>query len=131
MRDAMMRVLMLSAGLLLVGCASEPVQPKPNLVAVQGPVGSTAVGGNIGVTSPSIETQRLAAAKNLNLKVFSKDGQELFCRSNLVTGSHIQRDTRCFTAEQLDQLDQATQRDVDQFINRPDTQNPARLPGSH
>ena len=126
----MMRALMLpiGLGLLMVGCAGEPVQPKPNLVAVQGPVGSTAVSGNIGVTSPSIEAQRLAAAKNLNLKVFAKDGQELFCRSNLVTGSHIQRDTRCFTAEQLDQMDQATQRDVDQFINRPDTMNPAKLP---
>ena len=81
-----------------------------------------------GVTSSSIEAQRLAAAKNLNLKVIDKDGKELFCRSNLVTGSHIRRDTRCFTAEQVEQMDQATQREVDTFLTHPDTMNPAKLP---
>jgi hypothetical protein len=124
-----MRALLLLTALLTVGCATQPPEPKPNLVAVQAPVGSTSAGANSGVTSPDIEAQRLAAAKNLNLKVFAKDGQELFCRSNLVTGSHIQRDTRCFTAEQLDQLQQANDRQVDTFLNRPDTQKPASLGG--
>jgi hypothetical protein len=63
--------------------------------------------------------QRLAAAKNLNLKVMSKDGQQLFCRSNLVTGSHISRDTRCYTAEQLDRMQEQTQRDLEQSYIRP------------
>jgi hypothetical protein len=125
-----MRVLIFLTGLAVVGCASQP-QPEPNLIAVQAPVGSTSAGANIGVTSPDIEAQRLAAAKNLNLKVVAKDGQELYCRSNLVTGSHIQRDTRCFTAEQLDQLQQANERQVDTFLHNSGTQNPPRLPGSN
>ena len=128
--DAGMRALILLTGLAMVGCASSPPQPEPNALSVQAPVGSTSAGAVSGVTSSAIEEQRLAAAKNLNLKVFSKDGKELFCRSNLVTGSHIQRDTRCFTAEQLDQMEQAKEREVETFITRPDTQNPAKLPGS-
>lgn len=122
-----MRALILLAGLGVVGCSGSPPRPEPNALSVQAPVGSTSVGAVSGVTSSAIEAQRLAAAKNMNLKVLSKDGKELYCRSNLVTGSHIQRDTRCFTAEQLDQMDQATQREVETFIARPDSQNPARL----
>jgi len=125
-----MRGLILLAGLVVVGCSNTAPRPEPNALSVQAPVGSTSAGAVSGVTSTAIEEQRLAAAKNLNLKVFSKDGKELFCRSNLVTGSHIQRDTRCFTAEQLDQMEQAKEREVETFITRPDTQNPAKLPGS-
>jgi hypothetical protein len=124
-----MRALLLLTAVLTVGCATQSTEPRPNLVAVQAPVGSTSSGANIGVTSPDIEAQRLAAAKNLNLKVFAKDGQQLFCRSNLVTGSHIQRDTRCFTAEQLDEMQQANERQVDTFLNRPDTQKPSSFGG--
>jgi hypothetical protein len=29
--------------------------------------------------------------------VMAKDGQRPYCRSNLMTGSHIQADMRCFT----------------------------------
>ena len=33
-----------------------------------------------------IEDQRLAAAKNLNLHVVTKDGVRLFCRTELISG---------------------------------------------
>jgi hypothetical protein len=112
---------MILLGLALVGCAAQPSAPPAAKVVAQAPAGAAA-------GSPAdIETQRLAAAKNLNLKVFNKDGQQLFCRSNLVTGSHIQRDTRCYTAEQLDILDRAVQREVDEFLVKPNIQNPASI----
>jgi hypothetical protein len=123
-----MRALVLLSGLAIVGCASNPQQGQPNPLAAQAPVGSSSAGAVSGVTSTSIEAQRLAAARNLNLKVVDKDGRALFCRSNLVTGSHIQRDTRCFTAEQVDQMEQAKEREVETFIARPDSMNPAKLP---
>jgi hypothetical protein len=117
-----MRAMILLTGLAVVGCAAQPSAPPANQVVAQAPAG-TAAG------SPAdLETQRLAAAKNLNLKVFNKDGQQLFCRSNLVTGSHIQRDTRCYTADQLDNLEREVQRQADQFLVAPNSQSPARLP---
>jgi hypothetical protein len=120
--------VVIAATAAVVGCAGQPSTPQAQSSAAQAP---SAAATAPAATAADIETQRLAAAKNLNLKVINKDGQQLFCRSNLITGSHIQRDTRCFTAAQVDQMDQAVQREVEQFIQRPyDTQNPAKLPGS-
>src|ERR1700736_1673207 len=95
------RTLMLLMAMVAAGCASQPA----NYLSPSGAAVPTA----------NIEAQRLAAAKNLNLKVVDKDGQRLFCRSNLGTGSHISRDTRCYTAEQLDKMQEQTQRDIESF----------------
>ena len=37
---------------------------------------------------------------------------------------------RCYTAEQLDRIDQAVQRQFEQFLVAPNLQNPANLNGS-
>jgi len=98
-----MRALMLLAAILGAGCASQPTNPQAASSAAP----------------PAItDTQRLAIAKNLNLKVIDKDGQQLFCRSNFVTASRIQRDTSCYTADQLEKLEAQQQRDLDQISLR-------------
>jgi len=51
--------------------------------------------------------------------VVNKDGQQLFCRSNFITTSRIQRDTTCYTADQLDRLEAQQQRELDQLSNQP------------
>jgi len=117
-----MRAMILLTALAVVGCASQPGGPPANKVVAQAP------GGAAAGTPADIDAQRLAAAKNLNLKVVNKDGQQLFCRSNLYTGSHIQRDTRCYTADQLENLEREVQRQADEFLVAPNTQNPAKLP---
>ena len=99
-----MRALMLVTAMLLGGCASQPTKPQPAPIA-----------GQISLT----EAGRLEAAKNLNLKIVDKDGQQLYCRSNYVTASRIQRDTTCYTADQLDKLEAQQQRELDQLNNRP------------
>ena len=96
-----MRAL-LFLSLILAGCAS----PNPQTASVSGRIETTDAG-------------RLAIAKNLNLKLVDKDGQQLFCRSNFVTASRIQRDTTCYTADQLDKLEAQQQRELDQLSNRP------------
>jgi hypothetical protein len=92
-----MRALPLLTAILVAGCASQPANQS---------------------TGQTTDAGRLALAKNLNLKLVDKDGQKLYCRSDYETGSHIQRDTTCFTAEQLDKLQQRTQRDWDQLTSR-------------
>jgi hypothetical protein len=105
-----MRALMLLTAILGAGCASQQAsQPTP-------PSSPAAA-----VPTADIETQRLAQARNLNLKVVNKDGQQLFCRSNYHTASRIERDTTCYTADQLDKMEAAQQRELDQFNNRPNT----------
>jgi hypothetical protein len=95
-----MRALMLLTAILAAGCASQPTNPQ------------TASGaGQLSTT----DAQRLAQAKNLNLKLVNKDGQQLFCRANWQTGSHIQQDTTCYTADQLDKMEAQQQRDLDRL----------------
>jgi hypothetical protein len=104
---------MLLTVILAAGCASQPSRP---------PVASSS-----GAIAAS-DAQRMELAKNLNLKVIDKDGQQLFCRSNFVTASRIKRDTTCFNADQLDKMEAQQQRELDQFENgRP---NSIRVPGS-
>jgi hypothetical protein len=98
-----MRALILVTAILAAGCASPPTNPQTASGAA--PLALTDAG-------------RLAMAKNLNLKLVDKDGQQLFCRSNFVTASRIQRDTTCYTADQLDKLEAQQQRDLDQFTLR-------------
>jgi hypothetical protein len=102
-----MRALMLLTVMLIGGCAGQPASSpaRSNPAAV--------------VPTGDIEAQRLAQARNLNLKVVDKDGQQLFCRSNYITTSRIQRDTTCYTADQLDKMEAQQQRELDQLNNRP------------
>jgi hypothetical protein len=95
-----MRAMMLVTALLIAGCAGQPSNPQ--------------AAANSGRLATS-EAGRLALARNLNLKVVDKDGQQLFCRSNFMTGSHIERDTTCYTADELDKLEAKQQRDLDQL----------------
>jgi hypothetical protein len=109
-----MRALILLTAILATGCASQPNHPQT--AASAEPLQATDAG-------------RLAQAKNLNLKLVNKDGQQVYCRSNFVTASRIQRDTTCYTAEQLDQLEAQQQRELDQINNRPNAIK--GLPGSN
>jgi hypothetical protein len=98
----MRAIVLLTAAIVVAGCAGQPSKSQPQLG-----------GGEISTT----DAQRLAAARNLNLKLVNKDGQQLYCRSNYQTASRIQRDTTCYTADQLEMLQQQTDRDLD-YLSR-------------
>jgi PBP1b-binding outer membrane lipoprotein LpoB len=103
------RILISVAAVLISGCASQPTAPP----TLSSPAAAA--------PTADIEAQRAAQARNLNLKVVNKDGQQLFCRSNYMTTSRIQRDTTCYTADQLDRMEGQQQRELDQLNNRPNT----------
>ena len=98
-----MRALMLTTAMLIGGCASLADKPQ-------------STPGNLRPTLT--DAQRLTLAKNLNLKLIDQDGQRVYCRSNFETGSRIRRDTTCYTADQLDQMEARMQHDLDQFSLR-------------
>jgi hypothetical protein len=98
-----MRALMLATAMIIGGCASQPTNPQTATPA-----------GQLALT----DAGRLAIAKNLNLKLVDKDGQQLFCRSNFITASRIERDNSCYTADELDKMELLRQRDLDQFERR-------------
>ena len=109
-----MRIFILFVAMAVGSCASQP-SGSPTSLSTAPSVPSSAVAKPTG----SVEEQRLAAAKNLNMKVIDRDGQQLFCRSNLVTGSHIQRDVTCYTADQLDHMQAQMERDLNRLTTTP------------
>ena len=111
-----MRAMILLMGLAVVGCASQPSSPAADLVA-QSPAGAEAG------TPTDVEAQRLTTARKLNFKVIDKNGMQLFCRSNEITASRIQRYVTCYTAEQLDNIHAQMEREFDRQNLRP-TQSP-------
>ena len=105
-----MRRMILLASIIATGCAA---RPGFNYDPAQGmPLNNTSP------QNPSyIEAQRLAAAKNLNLHIVTKDGVRLFCRSEFISGSHIIKDNTCYTAEQIENMDDRTQRELKFYLN--------------
>ena len=88
-----MRAVLLAGALVIAGCASQPTGPAPNR---------------------DQDAQRVAEALKHGYKVVTTDGETLYCRSDFATASHIQKNTVCLTAQQLDDLDQRNQRIFDQ-----------------
>jgi len=121
-----MRAWMLVVAVAVVGCASQPSTPSSKLPTAQAPSVASSAAAQPG---DSAEARRLAAAHKLNLKVIDKDGQQVFCRSNLVTGSHLHRDETCYTADQLDHMQEQMRRDLDQI--KAETETERRSAVSH
>ena len=98
-RSTIFRSLCLTTAMIVSGCATQHNNPPP-------PPHSAAAAAPSG----DVEARRVAAAaKKLNLDVIKKDGQVVYCRSNVVTGSRFQKDRQCFTAEQVEAMQQQAQ----------------------
>lgn len=87
-----MRGLLLLIVLALAGCASQPNGP------------SVIVADAVPPSESMTEEQRVAYAKKMHLKLVTRSGQELFCQNDPLTGSHMQTPSRCYTAQELDDL---------------------------
>ncbi len=97
-----MPATLLAISLLITACAETPT--------AKGPAGAA--------TGHDLDAQRVAEAMKHGYKVTNTDGEVLYCRSDFATGSHIQKNTVCLTAQQLDDLDQRNQQALDS-PNRP------------
>jgi hypothetical protein len=74
----------------LAGCASKPQPPQPPVTR------------QVQVTTANVEDVQKAGYKIVN-----KDGQKLYCRTDLITGSHVRTRTQCLTEQELhDQMEQ-------------------------
>jgi hypothetical protein len=118
-----MRITILVGALCLTGCTAHPSAPTPTptpptqyVTADLRPI------SEIKPTSPDdqMTAKRLVQAKKEGFRVVNKDGEELFCRTELRTGSHAVRDTTCLTAKQIDDMQARTQADLQNYL-KPNT----------
>ena len=99
-----MRQTILVTALVIAGCAGQPSTPPPTryVAAASQPVlQPTTPGGDI-------DAKRLVDAKKEGFAVVNTDGEVLYCRTELRTGSHVVKDTTCLTAKQLDDMHEQT-----------------------
>jgi hypothetical protein len=123
-----MRATLLASALVIAGCASQPTTTATT-PATATPATAPAPAAAAGqpeqtATDPDLEKTRLAEALKHGYRVVNKDGETLYCRSDWATGSHIQKNTVCLTAQQLDDMHQRNQ----QALEGPNT--PINMPRS-
>lgn len=122
-----MRGLLLLTVLVLTACASEPKAPSTIVADAGHP---SIVADAIPPSQPMTEEQRIAYAKKMHFKLVTQNGEQLFCQNDPLTGSHMQTASRCYTAQQLDEL----QRDYDtrnRYMYRAVTPSPAQGQSGH
>jgi hypothetical protein len=100
-----MRAVLLASAFIIAGCATQPNASAPAPAALTDPAHPIA-------SDDDLDQKWLAKAIKRGYKVVNTNGEVLYCRSDFATGSHIQTNTVCLTARQLDEKDQRTQREL-------------------
>jgi hypothetical protein len=119
-----MRTLLFMLALSAVACTSQsikPVQTTATPVATAAPVAAPApaatqyispTGAKLGELSTTgnarADEKRIADAKKQGYKLVNTNGEELFCRTDPIIGSRVQKETTCMTARQLDDMHEQT-----------------------
>ena len=86
----MQSAIFLCSAIVLAGCAGAPPADAPTTPA------------NPPVTHRvKIDASNIVAVQYAGYKLVNKDGEPLYCRTDPVTGSHIQTRTVCLTEREL------------------------------
>ncbi len=89
----LMRSTMFGLTLTLCGCAGQPSAPQ-----------------SMSAERPLANPERVVEARKMGYRLVNENGQTLYCRSEVLTGSHVERETVCLTVAQVDRLREQTQR---------------------
>jgi hypothetical protein len=81
------------AAALLSGCATQSAPPVTRQVKV--------------------DSSNVEAVQRAGYKLVNKDGQKLYCRTDLITGSHARTKTQCLTEQELDDQMQEMKQSMD------------------
>jgi len=100
-------LLLAAITMIITACAGQPPTPTP-------PTPPAALGKSPG--AGLISPEELANARKLGFTPMVKDGQVLYCRQELKTGSHLQRESQCMTLAEFETLRQNTQQQMGEFL---------------
>jgi hypothetical protein len=112
-----MRAYVMAIALVMAGCAGRPAMaPKPTGSSVQPapPVLAPSEG--------ETRAQRQAQAKAMGYTLVNQDGEDMYCRTSVQTGSRLKKETVCLTASDMGILREATR----QTFSSPTLQMPPR-----
>jgi hypothetical protein len=89
-----MRLVILTSIVLAAGCASTP---KEAPVEKEVPIDAT----------------NIVPAQKAGYKVVNKDGETLYCKRNLKTGTRLRQETACLSEKEWRELSDTSQRSVE------------------
>jgi len=100
-----MRMILLVCACILAACAGQPsTGPKTTVVKASQQAPLKADG--------TVDTQTLVNARKMGYTVKNENGETLYCRTENKMGSHVEKETVCLTAQQIDELREQTQRSL-------------------
>jgi hypothetical protein len=102
---ALDRTFLIALALVCAACSS--TAPK---TAEPAPVVSKEV---------KLDGTNIAEAQLAGYKLVTKDGQKLYCRKDLVTGSHARYRTSCLTEQERQAMNENARQTVTNITNRP------------
>jgi hypothetical protein len=102
-----MRIILLVSALVMAGCAGQPAAapPAPRYVTASGQPADPV---HLSTPEDDVNARRLVDAKKRGYTLVNTNGESMYCRSDLKTGSRVQRDTVCLTESELDALHDQT-----------------------
>jgi hypothetical protein len=104
-----MRTVIFIVALIAAGCAGAPSEPPTRVITK---ASQTVPDPPPAAKGSGIDPQLVADAKRRGYSLVNQNGEILYCRQNLRTGSHLTSDVTCLTEKELTQLHEQTQRDL-------------------
>ena len=119
----MIRPIFIVVALILAGCAGAPTAGAPAAGAPTAPA-PTAPAPTAGAPTAPVESHRvkvdasIVAVQQAGYKLVNKDGKPLYCRTDMVTGSHIVTRTTCLIEQELYDQINANQHSMQSFSSK-------------
>jgi hypothetical protein len=92
---------------LVGGCASQPDSPPAAPVAAPPVASATAT-----------QAKTVQEASIAGYRIVNQNGEPMYCREQLKTGSHLRKETICLTAKELEIAREASKRNLEQMQRR-------------
>jgi len=93
-----MRLSLVLFAIALAGCASQAPAPTPTVTR-----------------QVKIDNSNVEDVQRAGYKIVNKDGVKLFCRTDPVTGSHVQMHTTCLTEREMQEQNEATRQSMERL----------------
>ncbi len=112
-----MRFIVILCAALLGACAGQTATTVPATTSVAKASQTSAAATPMGVDG-KVDAEKLANAKKMGFTPVNKNGEVLYCRNDLKTGSRVERETVCMTLAEIDALREQSRQQMGDFARR-------------
>ena len=110
--------LIVALSWLVAACTAQPEAPPAAPIATAAPVAADSTAPGAAAAPAPAQPAQVATvqeARKAGYKIVDQNGQKVYCREQLKTGSNLRKETICLTEKELEQARAASQRNLDQM----------------